>query len=470
MESLAKPLRRLEDDAKWFVRATELRLLHVTVSGDLRAAALELLAGMEFIPRNRSPFVVLEDAWTLRDAGWARRSQRMVEAWEGRVRVTAESGLELGSLSGQRPASPDPLGAFGGWLNLVLGALRPPLEGLVVVLAPAQVEDAVAFERELLELIRRPELSAARWIVVELSEAPLEETHAQLGPLALRCPCVRDEAAFAQDLTALMTSVDPELPGPARAGAAWPRGVLPPSRPGDLHPTPEQQEAVDIELAAAGVNPSLAGPQGLRLQQYVLAAAIHLKQGNGPMAIECQAHACRIAYEANAQREALVQHLVLAGYKLAAGMEAEAWTDYTSASQRAEAWDCPLEHAQANLALALMEARFQRHPEAAVHYAKAGESARRADATGLAIESWRLAGQMAALANLDERAAECFHRAIELAEESEPDVARSSSAPEAARQLAERLRARGLGAQAESLEHTANRLEEGMPRSVEAMV
>ncbi|MBX3275017.1 MAG: hypothetical protein KF729_32430 [Sandaracinaceae bacterium] len=469
MESLAKPLRALEDDLRWFVRATELRLLHVTASPGLRGAALKVIAGMEALPANRSPFTVLEDPFLRADHGWSSRARRMVEDWEGRVRVMAETGLELGSLSGQRPASGDPLAAFGGWLNLVLSALRPPLDGLVVVLAPTRVDDAAAFEGELVELLRRPELTRARFVVVELGEADLPRLHEELGGAALRSRCERDDAAFAQDLNALMRSVDPALPGPARAGAAWPRGVVVPPRPGEREPTPEQQEAVDIELAAAGVSPALAGAAGVRMQQYVLAGALHLREGNGPTAIDCQRQACHLAYEAGAKREALIQHLVLAGYELAAGMDADAAREYASASERAEQWDCPLEAAQAELALAVITARQRRHPEAAAHYARSAEAARRADATGLAIEGWRLAGQMAAHAGLDERAAECFGRAIELAEDAEPDVAASSSAPRAARELAERLRAKGLGVQADSLEHTANRLEEGMPRSVEGL-
>lgn len=472
MESVAKPLRRLEEDAKWFARATELSLLHVTCSADLRRAALKVLTGgIEFHPNNRSPVVLLEDAWTTADPGWSVRAKRMVEHWEGRVRVLAEEGIELGSLSGQRPASADPLGAFGGWLNLVLQAVRPPLRGLVVVLAPTRIEEPGAFEEEVRELVRRPELRGARWVVVDMQEAALDALHQELGDRALRCACVRDDDAFARDLDAMMTSVDPEMPGPARAGAAWPRGVIPPDRPGQPSaPSEEAQQTVDVELAAAGANPVLAGPQGVRMQQCMVAAAVSLKQGDARRAIEHQAEACRIAYESGAQREALVQHLVLAGHKLAVGMEAEAHADYLSASQRAEEWGCPLEHAQASLALALLEARYGRHPEAAAHYGRAAASARAADATGLAIECWRLAGQMAAEADLDERAAACFQRAIELAEDAEPQIAKTSSAPAAARQLAARLRAKGLGAQADSLEHTANRLEEGMPRSVEAML
>jgi tetratricopeptide (TPR) repeat protein len=465
MESIARPLRALHEDVSWFARAKEVKLLHVRCDAALRKTALEVMLAGEFHADNRSPYVALEDAWMIADSGWAVRSRRLVEHWEGRRRVTAEEGIELGSLSGQRPASANPLAAFGGWLNLVLQCVRPPLEGLVVVLAPTKVEDPVAFESELRELIQRPELASARWIVADVLEAPLERLHEELGTAAMQSECVRDDDGFAPELSAMMSSVDPELPGPAKAGAAWPREVMPPPRRGDLQPTEQQQAEADIELAAAGVSPALAGAQGQRMQQYMLAAAIHMKQGNGDLAIQHQREACRIADAALATKELVLQWMVLAGYELALGREDEAYRQYAGAAERAEQEELNLERAQAGLALALIDSRAQRHPEAATHYAHAAGFALRADATGLAIECWRLAGHMAAQAQLEERAAECWQRAIALAEDSDPEVAKGSSAPTAARQLAERLRGRGLGPQADALEEQANRLEQGQTRA-----
>lgn len=472
MDSFAKPLRQLHEDAVWFARAAELRALHVTCSTALRSAAIETLAQtIEFHPDNKCPVLVLEDPWLVAGPGWRARAQRMVELWEGRVRVLAEHGLELGTMSGQRPASPDAFGAFGGWVNLLLQALRPPLEGLAIVLAPTRIEDADAFEAELLELVRQPELEAARWVVVEAEEAPLARLHEQLGEDLLHSVCLLDDGAFAADLDAMVSSIDPEGTGPARAGAAWPRGVVPPVRVGEPEPpTPEQQKLLDATLEASGVNPALAGPLGARMQQHVMAAAVYLKQGNGSAALEHQKAAVGIASEAGARQHELLMRLVLGGYYLALEHHADAREQYTAVASQAEAGDLWLEHAQARLALALMDAREEQHAPAAAHYAAAADAAVRAETPSLAIECWRLAGQMAAEADLESRAVECFQRAIDLAEGAEPDVAATSSAPKAARQLAARLRAQGLEAQAASLEQTAGRLEEGMPRSTEAML
>jgi len=465
MESMARPLRALHEDVSWFARATEVKLLHVRCDAALRKSAVRLLLAGELHADNRSPFVLLEDAWKTVDPGWGTRAKRLAEHWEGRRRVLSEEGIELGSLSGRRPASADPHAAFGGWLDLVLQCVRAPLEGLVVVLAPPRIENGDAFEAELRELVLQPELSAARWIVMDVQEAPLDDLKAELGRRALTSACVRDDDAFARDLNAMMASVDPELPGPARAGAAWPRGVIPPPRPGETAPTVEQQANVDVELAAAGMSPALAGPQGARMQQYMLAAAVQMKLGNGELAVQHQREACRIADEAQGGRELVLQWMVLAGYELARGSEAEAYRQYAGVAAKAEELGLDLERAQAGLALALLDARAGRDADAMARYATSAEFATRAEAPGLAIESWRLAGQMAAEVQLEEHAAECWRRAIELTEGAEADVARGSSAPRAARELAALLRARGLGPQADSLEHQANRIEQGETRA-----
>lgn len=220
-----------------------------------------------------------------------------------------------------------------------------------------------------------------------------------------------------------------------------------------------------LKLAAAGISPALVGVQGLRLEQYVLAAAIAMKRGDGATAIAYQREACRIAFAANAQREAVILWMVVAGYELALGRETNAEQEYRGVAEYAASAGFPLERAQAGLALALIAARRGMHADAAREYSIAADAALAAGATGLAIECWRLTGHMASELGLHERAAECWLRAIELAEGSEPNAARVSSAPRAARELVQLLRARGQTAQATALEHQANRIEEGDTRA-----
>lgn len=460
MESFDRPLRRLHNDASWFARARELRLLHVTCSSTLRASALRVLLAAEFHADNRSPFVALEDACLVTDTGWEARAKRVVRHWEERFAASILDGLELGELNREPlSAPPGSLAAFGAWLHRVLGALRPPLDGLVVVLAPTRVDDATSFERDLTELMRRPELRPIRWIVLHFDDAPLTDLVAALGNSALSSTCIEDPDELTRDLATLASGMDPMATGHARAGAAWPRGVHPPTRPGEVAPTRAQEEERDIELAAAGVNAALAGPDGTRMQKHMLGAVAAMRAGAGESAVREQHMAVRIAYEAGATREALLQHLVLAGYYHALGHPSDAEREYAAVAERARMWSCQVEEAQAELAQALIALQAKRQPEAAEHYARAADAAQRAKAPTLAIECWRLAGQLAAEAGLESRASECWARALELVADATPELARASSAPHAARQLAALLRRQGLLAQADSLEHQANVLE-----------
>lgn len=468
MDSLAQPLRKLYEDAGWFARARELKLLHVQCSSTLRDAALRVLAATEFHADNRSPFVVLAETHTVADDGWEARSKRIVKHWDERFAASILEGLELGELEPSAPTANTPLAVFGVWLVRMLAALRPPLEGLVVVLAPTRVEDASAFERDLTELVTRRELRAVRWMVLELGDAPLAGLIATLGPAALSCRCAEDADALDRDLAALAAGMDPVASGPARSGAAWPRGILPPSRPGERTPTRAQEEQRDLELAAAGVNAVLAGPDGTRMKQHMLLASVAARRQASTDAFTHQLTAVRIAYEAGATREALLQHLVLAGYYHSFGHAADAEREYATVAQRAAEWGCALETAQAHLALALFAAHGKRYAEAAEHYAAAAEASQRAEAPAIAIECWRLAGQLALELGLETRAIECWKRAIELVQEGTVELAKASSAPEAARQLARLLRSRGLHAQADALDHQAHRLQaSGSPILVE---
>ncbi|MBZ0116562.1 MAG: hypothetical protein K8H88_06200 [Sandaracinaceae bacterium] len=468
MDSLAQPLRKLYEDAGWFARARELKLLHVQCSSTLRDAALRVLAATEFHADNRSPFVVLAETHTVADDGWETRSKRIVKHWDERFAASMLDGLELGELEQRAPTSSAPLVAFGVWLARVLDALRPPLKGLVVVLAPTRVEDAASFERDLTELVARRELRAVRWMVLELGNAPLGGLIASLGSAALSCRCAEDTDALDRDLATIAGGMDPVANGPARSGAAWPRGILPPSRPGERTPTRAQEEQRDLDLAAAGINVVLAGPDGTRMKQHMLLASVAARKQASADAFTHQLAATRIAYDAGATREALLQHLVLAGYYHSFGHVPEAEREYATVAQRAEEWGCALETAQAHLALALFAALGKRHAEAAEHYSVAAVAAQRADALTMAIECWRLAGQLAVELGLETRAIECWRRAIELVHEGTVELAKASSAPEAARQLARLLRSRGLHAQADALDLQANRLQaSGSPILVE---
>jgi hypothetical protein len=116
---------------------------------------------------------------------------------------------------------------------------------------------------------------------------------------------------------------------------------------------------------------------------------------------------------------------------------------------------------QARLAAGLLHALAKRLPEAAREYAASGRAAEQAGVPPLAIEGWRLAGQLALQAGNDAEAAASFGEAIRIASGSTPPMVQSSGAAEVARSLAAIYRKRGQGAQAASLETQADEIEAG---------
>ena len=99
MQSIASALEQLHEDASWFARAHEVRLLVVRTSGDLRATVVSLLPKYEFHHDNRSPWVVLEDGRIAFDDGWIARATRLAAHWHDRRHLSKREGLELGEVA-----------------------------------------------------------------------------------------------------------------------------------------------------------------------------------------------------------------------------------------------------------------------------------------------------------------------------------------------------------------------------------
>src|SRR4051812_47714000 len=149
---------------------------------------------------NKSLFLRFEDAWD--EEGWANRLSRLFEQAAAKAEGLGKGGLTLGPFQ-PRDEVPS-AGAFGAALLRLVHALPRPLEGLVVVLAPVRIDDAVAFTNEVGGLLQASRLTAVRWIVVEADSEHLAPLVNGLGPDALRCPCVLDAADEHSDLAALV--------------------------------------------------------------------------------------------------------------------------------------------------------------------------------------------------------------------------------------------------------------------------
>ena len=419
MESIAQPLRRLQEEGAWFARARELRLLWVATEAGLRATALRCCARLEYHADNRSLYVLNETAWS-----GAQRVRALSASFEQRFAERAgalrQAGIEVGPFT-STGAEDVSWAGFAGTLRRACQALRAPLRGITLVLAPSRVEEAAAFVAELRALATAPLLEDVRWIVIESDSRHLEQLVQELGPArALAIEFRIDAGQQQRDLAALAGPVpaagEPPLPpppwGPWSSGGAMPK-LAPPARSDDPPPPSDEQ------LRAHGLSPAYVKGGGQALQRLMLHAALALRQGRQSAAIELQARTVALCEALGLVREQLIHLLVLGGYQLAAALPARARESYRRASELALDQGQLLPAAQAQLGLGMLDASEQK-PEALHRYATAAELSERAQLVPLAIECWRMAGQFASEQRAHERARECWRRGWELQQGDAP--------------------------------------------------
>ncbi|HYD39891.1 MAG TPA: hypothetical protein VEB43_03600 [Anaeromyxobacter sp.] len=515
MQSISRALCRLHEDASWFARAHELRLLAVRTSADLRKPAMKALAQAEYHHDNASPWVLLEDSRTAEDDGWQARANRLLEDWDRRRKAFAKEGIELPpverggadlaavpSAPGRPPApsapatpakgaapaavtatlrmraadvlravaraaAPEPTPRPGAvevfrkagpaarvqpFLRAAAGvaaALRDPYRGLVLVLAPAAVDDARAFEAELEVLLQAPELVRCRLVLLVVDVDPPKRLLAALDGRALASECLVDPAAFERDVEALAS-------GGARGGFAGPSGVARPRRVDDPPELPK--DVLDEELRKAGIDPRYV-EEAPRLRDLVLGAALAMKQGRGEDAVRMQREACAVAGAIDLHQIKVICQIALASYLSGLGRAADAVRELEDAAAYAKAHALLVQESQAHLALGMLHAVAKRPGPATQSYVQAAKVAEAAQMPLIAVEGWRLAGQLALGAKLEPQATRAFMEAIRVASNAEPHMAKRSSAPEAARTLAALCRKHKLMAQADSLEAQAKAME-----------
>jgi tetratricopeptide (TPR) repeat protein len=458
MQAISDAMGRLFEDGSWFVRARELSLLVVRASQDLRKTTLQMLAGLEFHHDNRSAWVILEDAHTHADASWQVRANRLLANWEARREAFRKNeGIEMPaaqpaprrSSSAQRSR---PTLSFQEAGAAVLRALQAPLEGLVLVMAPAMVEELDAFGAEFEALIADPALRQCRWVWLLDETAPWPSLLKRLGTRAIQCDCVPDPEKQKGDLATLVSSP------PASFGCAAPRGVTLPKRVDAPPPLDTKQR--DAMLRQAGIEPEYL-EKTPHLRPLVLGAALAMKDKDGVRAVRLQREACQLAMSLKLLDVTVICQVALASYLSGLGQREAALSELRAAVKLAQGHGLGLQEAQARLAMALLLALDRRYPEAVREYQECASHAEEANVPLLAIEAWRLAGQLSLQQKQEAQAASCFREAIRVAAGATPETVKLSSASEVARRLASLCKDRGLQAQAESLFKQADAMERG---------
>jgi tetratricopeptide (TPR) repeat protein len=462
---------RLAEDLSWFVTSPEIRVLHIAAGEDERPIALDQVRLTEAHACNRSPFFVLEDAYTRDEPGWLFRAFRVREIHELRRERMAEEGYALGELGNLATAPPDAPAALAQVLGQALVAQKtvPELEGLVLVLAPALLEKPKQFVSELQMLLDLAALRRVRAIVLECGDSAADALVAAFGPSAMSVRCVAGdgrggpakEGSTMQAQLAAAAAAPPGASPEMLAGFAGPKDVVAPTRhgqpPRDAPASLEVQELLAREL---GPEVALVGAAGRALQTRVFAAAAAMQRQRFADAIRLQTAARDQCLAMGMVRLGCILEITLGTYLLHAGDAPRARETLEASARRATEGRTPDVAAQAHLALAAVLALLREPRESAAHYRLAGDAAA-PDAPLLAVEAYRLAGQMALRAGDEEMAVQCWQTALAAAGALPPPGAKASSAALTARSLARVLRDRGAAAGAASLLELADAYEQG---------
>lgn len=457
MESLRAPLIRVNEAMQRFVEMGSPKLVHVRASADMRIAILEQIAVAEHHPRNRAPFFILEAPWTAEEDGWAERCEELRADMEHLRSALAGASEPIGLEPMPEAAKGrTDLERFALELSSALAICERSgsLQGLVIVLAPLEVQSPKDWRENLRTLIRQKKLSGVRWILIDM-EGNLDARSLRKFDVDFLVVDGHVDLKEAQREMHAMLGAAASSPT-ATFGRVGPRVAAPPRKSAPADPTPEMRHS-----AAAGVDlpPSALEPEFMdELRQRILTAANRMASGDALGAIEAQAEAVALSDRAGLKPQTVQLRLVLGGYLLQMGAKQKAVSCFEQCRIDAEREGLGDQAVQSEMARGSALLLSGRREEAVAAYAAAGQIGAGMGAKTLAIEAYRMAGQLLLELKREEDAIRALLRAIELAEGAESVDLLASTAPEAARQLAAICRKRRMFAQAESLEAQAEAL------------
>jgi hypothetical protein len=438
-----------------------MRLLQITTTEPQRIGLLEHVAAAEHIGENACPFLFIEAPMTKEDDGWfIRRCEVRAQMEMLRARELAHpEGAPVAEMPEDDDADTD-LGRFCLTLAQAVKCCGAPIGGLVVVLTPMAMEDPLRWREEVAALVARPELSRVRWVIVDLQEPTCMDIARGLEKKARIVYARLDMKAVEADVDALLAGTETAPPGAGGlrlSGAAGP-DEAPPKRYNAQTTTPEQIEKLAAE---AGVPPAVLQVEPMqKLRGMITGAARAMRKGDVFEAISKQREARAFCRTIGWRKGAVMMALLLGGYALQADAPKTASAIFMEA--RAEATDEGMaeQAAQAQMALAAGLLLERKEDEAARAFAEAGRLAESLGSSVMAIEGYRMCGQLCMARGDDKHAAQAFVRALECAGEAKPEEKALSSAPEAARALATICRSHELVPQADALEAQALAMEQ----------
>ncbi|UQA63218.1 hypothetical protein [Polyangium aurulentum] len=466
MQCLTDPLERVAEAMRVFIDRPALRLLHVTTADAIRIPVLEHVMAAEHDAENLCPFVCLEAPVEEGDDGWGIRAVELrvdMEALCEREATAPEGAAEVRSMPAEARAKTD-LGRFLLELRVAVQCLGKPLAGLVVVLSPVWVRDVARWQEDVRALLAREDLGRVRWVLVDLEEPISLDVARGLGASAYLVDARIDVAALQEESDALAASIESAPSGAwgARAtGAAGP-DEAPPPRYNARALDPEELRAL---AEGANLPPEVLSVEPMqKLRALITGAARAARNRDVAGAVAKQREARAFCKGIGWRKGAVMMACLLGGYALQAGAPRAALDIFTEARDEATEEDMAELAAQAEMARGTCLLLEKRDDEAARSFAEAGMLAGELGSKVMAIEGYRMCGQILLGRGDEKHAVQAFVRALEYAEGATPQERATSSAAEAMHALASVCRAHRLGAQADALEAQAAAMERGQEK------
>jgi hypothetical protein len=409
MDYLAAPLEALRARAmEWLIRE-EVRLLRVPVDPELHEGARTILASLEWAPDNRRAL------FELTRGEWGECRHELRELYDGQVVAFECASVQLPPLPESIPTT-DPVVAFAADASRISEVFSEPdlgTVGIIVVLVGDRTPDPGI-------LVGAPGLDRVRWIWLGAPEDGAD------SPLAWTVRCRIDPAAQKRETDSLLTGVIAAVAAGAPGSPAGARPKMPPP------PHPADPAGAGAVMPAPYLHPMLLGIEALRASELERAQRCFRDARDAALSAGSAADAAEMEILAGAAGAQLA---------LAKGAPiAPAASMLDAAAKRAEGAGLLALAAKAKLVEGTLAQAAGQIEAAARSLLAAAELAHRGGNSVLRFHALRLAGDLAAGAALNTRAADLWTEALNIVKELDPIEAQSSGLAAAAAEI-ERARA-----------------------------
>lgn len=381
-------------------------------------AVRQALQAEEWHPKNRSPFLVFSPRIDRNDEHFVAMAAHMRRHYDELRTGLAKEGTilcEFGSPAGRAQSRWEyALQHLVRWLECTRDVLDAPLFCWLVPVVAEPERHAAAIR----ELVCSTGGTGVRFVFNDDSAKPLLSAPLTDAAVPLARARFRVDEGQLRDWFRTMMLAPPKkgrAPG-TPPGAAAP-DVEPPAR---RVPARASDEQIRRTLEEAGLPPALTAGEGEQLQRLLFSAAEGMVAQDVDRVLRDQHAAYQLCVGAGVPLEGGMMALVLAGYLVQFGRDAEACDWFWEAACLARAAEALPQVSQALTGMAYVHFKERAWESAASIYLMAADAATEGGVPLLAIENLRMAGLCFQNVRNAERTIEVWFAAIEAGRKASP--------------------------------------------------